>query len=95
MTIRKRFPAIVALAFIIGCSEKTKQETKEALQESGEAVSSAAEDTKANVKKAGEVVKGAVEGGREKAKELESESPAGDSPADADAVPEAEEQPKP
>ena len=76
---------------VAGCSEKTKQEAKEALDASTEAASAAAEDTKANVKKAGEVLEAGVDSATEKAAELRRESPAGDSPADADAVPESEE----
>jgi len=76
---------------IAGCSEKTKQEAKEALDASTEAASAAAEDTKANVKKAGEVLEAGVDSAKDKAAELRGESPAGDSPSDADAVPEAEE----
>jgi hypothetical protein len=57
--------AVACLALCGGCSEQTKTETKEALQQAGEAAQSAAEDTKANVSKAA----GAVEDAAAKAKE--------------------------
>ena len=81
----------LCLAMAVGCSAKTKEEAKEALDATGEAAKAAAEDTKANVKKAGEVLEAGIDSAKEKADDLNSESPAGDSPADADAVPEAEE----
>lgn len=80
----------VAATLCLGCSEKTKQETKEALEATGEAATAAVEDSKANAKKIGEVVEAGVEGAKEKASELR-DSPPADDPADADAVPEAEE----
>jgi hypothetical protein len=84
-------PLSLAAALLVGCSEKTEQEAKEALEATKEAASAAAEDTKANVKKAGEVIDAGVDSAREKAQELDSRSPAGDSPDDADKTPEAEE----
>ena len=81
----------VGLLVGAGCSAKTKEEAKEALEATTEAAAAAAEDTKANVKKAGEVFEAGVDSAQEKAAEIRSESPAGDSPTDADAVPEAEE----
>jgi hypothetical protein len=48
-------PAALLAACLLaapGCSEQTKSETKEALQETGEAISSAAEDAKANAARA-------------------------------------------
>ncbi len=53
------------LALSGGCSETTKTETKEALHETGEAISSAAQDTKENAAKAA----GAIEDAAQKAKE--------------------------
>jgi hypothetical protein len=94
MTTLKLFTLGLAVALLVGCSAKTKEETKEALEATKEAAASAAEDTKANLQKSGEVLKAGVESAKEKAQELNTESPVGDSPADADAVPEAEE-PKP
>jgi hypothetical protein len=78
----------VSFALLAGCSEKTKQETKEMLDEAGDAASSAVEDTKDNVEKAGEV----IEAAGDKAKE---EFSGDDKPAtatDADAAPDAEEE---
>jgi hypothetical protein len=74
----------------LGCSEKTKVETKEALKASGEAVKAAAEDTKVNAKKAAEVVKSAGE----KAKEEFSSPPPSNPPAndaDNDGTPDSQE----
>ena len=66
-----------ALAAVsLGCSEKTQQETTEALEATGEAATAAAEDAKANLKKAGAVVEAGVEGAKEKADELRSSTPA-------------------
>lgn len=48
--------AVVGLVFTAGCSETTKQETRQAVDEVGDAVSSAAQDTKENVKKAADAV---------------------------------------
>jgi hypothetical protein len=81
----------LSAALTLGCSAKTKEEAKEALEATGEAAKAAAEDTKANVKKAGEVLEAGVDSAKEKADELRTDSPPGDSPADADAVPEIEE----
>jgi hypothetical protein len=44
------------LALVLGCSETTKTETKEALKETGEAINSAAQDTKENAAKAATAV---------------------------------------
>jgi PBP1b-binding outer membrane lipoprotein LpoB len=94
MNTLKRFTALgLAVALLVGCSAETKEEAKEALKETTEAASSAAKDTKANVKKAAEVFDAGVDSAREKAEEIRRESPAGDSPDDADTTPEAEEQP--
>jgi hypothetical protein len=82
----------VGLLVGAGCSAKTKEEAKEALEATGEAASAAGEDIKANVKKGSEVFDAGVDSAREKAAEIRNESPAGDSPDDADAVPEAEEE---
>jgi hypothetical protein len=84
-------PLGLAVALLAGCSDKTEEEAKEALEATREAASAAAEDTKANVKKAAEVLDAGVDSAREKADELKSDSPAGDSPDDADATPETEE----
>jgi hypothetical protein len=86
---------LVGVSFIViaGCSAKTKEEAKEALEATTEAAAAAGEDIKANVKKGSEVFEAGVDSAKEKAAEIRSESPAGDSPDDADAVPEAEEKP--
>jgi hypothetical protein len=91
MNALKIFTLTFSAALLVGCSAKTKEETKEALEATKEAAASAAEDTKANLQKSGEVLKAGVDSAKEKAEELNSNSPAGDSPADSDAVPEAEE----
>ncbi len=83
--------AALSIVLVSGCSAETKEEAQEALQATTEAASAAAQDTKANVKKAAEVLDAGVDSAREKADELKSESPAGDSLDDADAVPETEE----
>lgn len=57
--------ASLCLILTAGCSEQTKQETKEMLDEAGDAASSAVEDTKENVKKAGEVLETAGEKAKE------------------------------
>lgn len=80
----------LCLAIGMGCSAKTKEEAKEALDATGEAVGAAAEDAKVNAKKVGEV----FEAGAEKAKEKFSDPPPSvgtDDPSDADAVPESQE----
>jgi hypothetical protein len=46
----------LGLGCCVGCSETTKQETREAVDQTGEAIRSAAEDTKENVQKAAEKV---------------------------------------
>lgn len=64
----------LCLAFAAGCSEKTKQEGKEALDATGEAIGSAVEDGKENVKKVGGALKAGVD---ETKKELsDPETPA-------------------
>ncbi|MBA3485482.1 MAG: hypothetical protein H0T51_27115 [Pirellulales bacterium] len=77
----------------LGCSAKTKEEAKEALEATGEAAKAAAEDTKANVKKAGEVLEAGVDSAKDKADELRDSpsTPSADDPADADVVPESQE----
>lgn len=55
----------IALMALVGCSEATKQEAKEALDATGEAVQAAADDAKSNAEKVGEAVKAGVERGRE------------------------------
>ncbi len=59
------------LAIALGCSETTKTETKEALKETGEAISSAAQDTKENAAKAATAVE---EGARKVHDKLSGES---------------------
>jgi uncharacterized lipoprotein len=51
----------ICVVGLAGCSDQTKQETREAVDEAGDAVRSAAEDTAENVKKGAEAVKGAAE----------------------------------
>jgi hypothetical protein len=66
MNVLKLLAALsLCLFFSIGCSEKTKQEGKEALDATGEAIGAAAEDTKENFKKAGEVGEAAVDKAKE------------------------------
>lgn len=66
MKLLKLFAALsLCLAFAAGCSEKTKQEGKEAIEATGEAVGSAVEDTKENARKVGEAVKAGVDKGKE------------------------------
>jgi hypothetical protein len=75
---------LAAGVLTVGCSEKTKVETKEAVKQSGEAIEAAAEDAKVNIKKSGKVLKSAAE----KAKEEFSERPkSGEEAPDADAAP--------
>lgn len=63
--------AASCLAFSTGCSEATKTETKEALKETGEAISSAAEDTKENAAKVADKIE---EGARTAKDKLTGES---------------------
>ena len=91
----------VCAFFLSACSEKTKTETKEALQATGEAAKSAAEDTKENLKKAAEVGKAAVEKTKEEFSsppENPPDSPASETPShppgdssDANTTPESQE----
>jgi len=84
MNIFKALGALsLALLFAIGCSEKTQEATKEALE-------SAADDTKVNAKKAGEVIKAGADKAREEFRDP-TPNPGEDDPADADAVPETQE----
>jgi hypothetical protein len=55
-TFHALLTAAACLAFTAGCSETTKQETREAIDEAGDAASSAAQDTKENAKKAADAV---------------------------------------
>jgi hypothetical protein len=90
MTWKQTIGCGMCLVLAIGCSAETKQEAKEALEATTEAASSAAQDAKVNAKKAGEVIKSGVE----KTKEEFSDpppNPSGDSPADADSIPESQE----
>jgi hypothetical protein len=64
------------LVVAVGCSQKTKVETKEALDAAGEAVSSAAQDTKENAKKAADVLKAAGDKAKEEFSGSESDAPA-------------------
>jgi hypothetical protein len=91
MNMFKHFTAIaLAVAIFSGCSAETKQEAKEALEATGEAASAAVEDTKKNVDKAAEAIDARINTEDEPAGETTAEPPAGDSPADADAIPESE-----
>ncbi len=78
------FP-IAALALILagvaGCSEKTQQETQEALSATGEAVKAAAEDTKENAQKVGAAVKAGVERGKEEFQANDGPEPTPDTTA--------------
>ena len=56
---------VASLALGAGCSEKTKTETREAIDETGDAVGSAVEDTKENANKAADAVKAGAESARE------------------------------
>jgi hypothetical protein len=78
-----RFVAVaLCSAMLLGCSEKTQQETKEMLDEAGDAASSAVEDSKENLEKAGDAIKAAGD-------ELTGD----DEPAtETDAAPETEEE---
>ena len=81
----------VGLAALLGCSDATKQETKEALDATGEAVQAAAADAKVNAEKVGEAVKAGVERGREEFNEpdapgVDGEAAPAAAPAD-DATP--------
>jgi hypothetical protein len=75
--------AVIALfaacLFAVGCSEQTKTETKEALHEAGEAVSSATEDAKKNTARAA----GAVEDALSDEDETAAPAPAPTAPVDA------------
>lgn len=92
MNVLKLLAALsLCLSFSIGCSEKSKQEGKEALDATGEAIGAAAEDTKENLKKAGEVGEAAVDKAKEEfsgsADEPAAVEPAADAPtADAPAA---------
>lgn len=90
MRIFKQLSAVgFSVLLLAGCSDKTKQETKEMLKETGEAASSAAEDTKENVKKIGSAVEAGVERGKEEFNKPDTQSQAPD--ADADGVPNSED----
>ena len=90
MRIVKQLSAVgFAVLLLAGCSEQTKQETKEMFKETGEAASSAAEDTKENVKKIGSAVEAGVERGKEEFNK--PETPAGAPDADADGVPNSQD----
>ena len=64
------------LTCAVGCSQKTKVETKEALDAAGEAVTSAAQDTKENAKKAADVLKAAGDKAKEEFSGSKSNAPA-------------------
>jgi hypothetical protein len=51
-----------SLLAVPGCSEQTKVETKEALQETGEAIGSAAEDAKKNAARAAGAIEDKLNG---------------------------------
>ena len=82
----KTFYSVTAAACLlctVGCSETTKQETRQAIDEAGDAVSSAAEDTKQNVKKAADAVEEGARNLKDKVDGADEASPAAE-PATAD-----------
>jgi uncharacterized lipoprotein len=75
--------AAACVAFTAGCSETTKQETREAVDEAGDAVSSAAADAKENVKQAADAVEEGARNLKDKLDGDDEAAPAAE-PATAD-----------
>jgi uncharacterized protein (UPF0333 family) len=73
--------AAVCVVPFVGCSETTKQETREALDEAGDAIGAAAADTKENAKKAAAAVE---KGAREVQESLDEDAPAQSAATDGD-----------
>jgi len=73
----------LSAALLVGCSEKTKEETKEAIDATGEAASSAVEDSKENLKKVGEIGKATVDKTKEEFSEPDADADSSDGAANS------------
>ena len=91
----KTFQSLAAIAVctlgLAGCSEQTKQESREALDATKEAAESAGEDIKVNAKKAVEVGKTAVDKAKDEFSDPPPSTPPTTTDADADGVPDSKD----